>query len=267
MRVGWTLRLYVAIVCLLSLAPIVMLLLISFTGQQYAGFPPQSYGVQWWVAAFHASDYRDAFVFSVLTALTSALIATLVASLAAFGIVRHPRGGVKALATVAFAPLLIPQFVIGISLIDLLTSLNISLAPAGIVIGGILIGIPFATRLVMSNLTAIPDTLEKASSGLGASRWYTIRRVMLPQMAPGIAAAFIMSFVVAFDELDVAIFLILPGRVTMPVQIFNDIQLSSSPLPLAASAMLLCVGVVIMLVLDRTIGILRVLVPGSRNVR
>ena len=71
-----------------------------------------------------------------------------------------------------------------------------------------------------------------------------------------------MSFVVAFDELDVAIFLVLPGKITLPVQIFNDIQLSSSPLPIAASALLLCVGVVIMVILDRTMGIMRVLVPG-----
>jgi len=267
MRVGWSLRIYVAIICVLSLAPIAMLLLISFTGDQYAGFLPHSYGVQWWVAAFHATAYRDAFIFSVVTALTSAIIATCIASLAAFGIVRHPGGGAKTLATIAFGPLLIPQFVIGISLIDLLTSLNVSLAPAGIIIGGILIGIPFATRLVMSNLAAIPDSLEKASAGLGASRLYTVRRVILPQIAPGIAAAFIISFVVAFDELDVAIFLILPGKVTMPVQIFNDIQLSSSPLPIAASAMLLCLGIVIMIVLDRTIGVLRVLVPGSREIK
>jgi putative spermidine/putrescine transport system permease protein len=262
MKVGWSLRVYVVILCALSLAPIVMLLLISFTGQQYAGFPPQSYGVGWWSQAVHDGTYRDAFFFSVLTAAISAIIATVIATLAAFGIVRHPGRGVRMLGTIAFAPLLIPQFVIGISLINLLTKLGVALAPAGIIIGGILIGTPFATRLVMSNLSAIPDSFEKASSSLGASRWYTIRRVLLPQMAPGIIAAFIMSFVVAFDELDVAIFLVLPGKITLPVQIFNDIQLSSSPLPIAASALLLCVGVVIMVILDRTMGIMRVLVPG-----
>jgi putative spermidine/putrescine transport system permease protein len=264
MRIGWSVRVYVVVLCVLSLAPIVMLLLISFTGQQYTGFPPQGYGVHWWSEAFSDSTYRDAFIFSVLTALTSAVIATCLATLAAFGIVRHPGGGVKVLATLAFAPLLIPQFVIGISLIDLLTNINVALAPAGIVIGGVLIGTPFATRLVMSNLSAIPDSFEKASSGLGASRLYTVRRVLLPQMAPGIVAAFIMSFIVAFDELDLAIFLVVPGRVTLPVQIFNDIQLSSSPLPIAASALLLCLGVVIMVVLDRAIGVMRVLIP-ERN--
>jgi putative spermidine/putrescine transport system permease protein len=265
MKAGWSLKAYVVILCLLSLTPIVILLLISFTGQQYAGFPPQSYGVSWWNQAIHDTDYRNAFIFSAVTAAISAVIATLIATLASFGLVRHSGRGVSVIGTIAFAPLLIPQFVIGISLINLLTGLGVALAPAGIIIGGILIGTPFATRLVMSNLAAIPDSFEKASSGLGASRAYTIRRVLLPQIAPGILAAFIMAFVVAFDELDLAIFLVLPGKITLPVQIFNDIQLSSSPLPIAASGLLLVVGALIMVLLDRTMGILRVLVPGRNR--
>lgn len=261
MKVGWSLRAFVAILCLVSLAPIVLLLLVSFTGEQFAGFPPRSYGTHWWSEAFRATDYRDAFVFSVVTSLVSAAIVTVIATFAAFGVTRYPGGSARIVATVAFAPLLIPQFVIGISLINFLTDAGVPLAPAGIIIGGILIGTPFAMRLVMSNLAAIPDSFEKASASLGASRWYTVRRVLLPQMAPGVLAAFIMSFVVAFDELDVAIFLVLPGKTTLPVQIFNDVQLSSTPLPIAASAMLLCVGVLIMVILDRAIGVMNVLVP------
>jgi putative spermidine/putrescine transport system permease protein len=256
----------VALLCLISLAPIVLLLLISFTGDQFAGFPPHSYGVDWWRQAIADGDYRGAFFYSVITAVVSALVTTTVATLAAFGVIRFPGGGARIVGTLAFAPMLIPQFVIGISLIDFLTNLGVEIAPAGVIIGGIIIGTPFAMRLVMSNLAAIPDSFEKASAGLGASRFYTVRRVLLPQMGPGIMAAFIMSFVVAFDELDVAIFLTEPGKVTLPVQIFNDVQLSSTPLPLAASALLLCVGVIIMIVLDRTIGIMRVLVPERSSV-
>jgi putative spermidine/putrescine transport system permease protein len=264
LRVGWALRAYVLLVCCLSLFPIAVILLISFTGQRYTAFPPARYGLNWWQQALASSTYQTDFVYSCATATVAAVIVTAVSCLAAFSIVRHPANDTRALSAIAFIPLLIPQFVIGIALIDLLTTVQFPIAPAGVIIGGVLLGIPFATRLIMSNLTAVPRNLELASAGLGASRFYTWRRVLLPQLAPGLMAAFIFSFIVAFDELDVAIFLVVPNMTTLPVQIFQDVQESSSPLPVAGSALLLIVAVALVVVLDRVFGILKVLVPERR---
>lgn len=261
MKAGNVLRTLTAGACAFAMLPLAMLLVMSFSGQSFVSFPPDEWSTDWWRMAMENDKYRSAAWLSSWTALVSAMLAIAIAVPTSLCLVRFKPPGAKVLASLTFLPLIIPQFVIGISLIDLLYSWEMPLAPVGTIIAATLIATPFAVSLISANLAGIPLSLEVASQGLGASRWMTARRVLLPQMMPSLVASFVLTFLIAFEVLDAALFLTTPEAKTLPVRIFEDLQFQLTPLPIAASAILLCTTAALFLILEKIVGVLGALVP------
>lgn len=250
--------------CTFSVLPLVLVVFVSFSGEQYLRFPPASYGVDLYKAAWESEKYRDAVAYSGIVALIAALLAAVVGTMAAFAFTRYRSRTLNVVESTTFLPLLLPNLIIGVAILGFCISTGLPRAPYGLIAAQTLMIIPFVVRFVMSSLASLPRNVEPASVSLGASRTYTFRRVLFPLLAPGIVAGGLIAFLRAFDETDASIFLTAPGSVTLPVQLFNDFRDSAASVPVAVGAASIVLTAVVVLALDKTVGVLRMILGERR---
>jgi putative spermidine/putrescine transport system permease protein len=113
-------------------------------------------------------------------------------------------------------------------------------------------------RLVTASLAGFDRTLEEAAMNLGADRWTTFRRITLPGILPGVVAAAMFGFVASFGNLELSLFLVAPGRTTLPIAILQYLWWKIDPTIAAISVLQIAVIAVAMLVTDRFVRISRV---------
>jgi putative spermidine/putrescine transport system permease protein len=152
------------------------------------------------------------------------------------------------------SPLMLPSVVIGVALLQFYSHLGLIGNPVSLLLGHLVITIPYSLRLIMASLTGFDRNLELAALNLGASRLQAFRRVVLPLIAPGALSGVAFAFIVSFDDLVVSLFLVSPTLTTLPVRIYNYIDQSSSPMITAMGALLILLAAVILFVIDRLFG-------------
>jgi len=124
--------------------------------------------------------------------------------------------------------------------------------------------VPYALRLALSSAVGLDRDAERAALSCGASRFTAFRRVVLPMIRTGVVGGWVLSFIQSFDELTMTIFVATPGTTTLPVAMYNQIAQTIDPLVASVSTVLIAGTVVLMLVLDRMVGLDRVLIGETR---
>ena len=127
-----------------------------------------------------------------------------------------------------------------------------------------IIVLPYALRLALSSAVGLDRDAERAALSCGASRFTAFRRVVLPMIRTGVVGGWVLSFIQSFDELTMTIFVATPGTTTLPVAMYNQIAQTIDPLVASVSTVLIVGTVVLMLVLDRMVGLDRVLIGETR---
>jgi putative spermidine/putrescine transport system permease protein len=141
---------------------------------------------------------------------------------------------------------------------ELATGLPIIGSLAGLVSAHILVVIPWSVRLVTASLAGFDRTVEEAAQNLGANRWTTFRRITLPSILPGVVAATMFGFVTSFGNLEMSLFLVGPGRTTLPIAILQYLEWKIDPTIAAVSVVQIALIGGAMLVTDRFVKISRV---------
>jgi putative spermidine/putrescine transport system permease protein len=231
-------RTSVAVAYLIIFAPVIMIVVTSFFAQQIVSFPP--------------------------TALLAAGIGVPIGTAAALAIVRSQFPGRNAISTLLLAPLAVPGVVAGAGLYmfyvlaeDVLDR-DIKATTQGLVAAHVLLTIPWTVRLVVASLQGLDRAAEEAAANLGAGPLTVFRRITLPMMRPGIVAAAMFSFIQSFENLDLSLLLVGPGRITLPVAMLNYLEFRIDPtLAAVATLQILIVGI-LMVVTDRFVKLSRV---------
>lgn len=249
------------IVALFMLLPVAAVFITSLTAGQLAELPPHAWSFHWYGQAVQ-SDYVSPFIFSVEVAAVVALIAGFIGTSAAIAIEIFRFPGRDAIYALLMAPLMIPYIIIALGLLELASALGLKSSPYALVAGHIVIVLPFVMRVVLTGAESVDRRLPIASRSLGASEFVTLRRVIIPSLAPAIAAACVIAFVMSFDENVVAIFTALPGAETVQVAIFNAIQQQATPLVSAVSSAMVAISLIVIIIVDRFVGLLRLLSGG-----
>jgi putative spermidine/putrescine transport system permease protein len=128
----------------------------------------------------------------------------------------------------------------------------------GLIAGHVLVVIPWAVRLITASLAGFDRTIEEAAQSLGADRWTTFRRITLPSILPGIVAAALFGFVSSFGNLEMSLFLVGPGRTTLPIAILQYLEWKIDPTIAAVSVLQILLIAGAMLITDRFVRISRV---------
>lgn len=241
------------------LLPLMIILVTSFTNEGYVKFPPRSFGLRWYKAVLANADFTSGLIFSLGIATIVALVAGALAVLSAVGLSRQRFPGRSAVIALLTMPLTLPHIVLAIALLQFVTALAIPSSPYGLLAGHLLITIPYVLRLTMTSLNGLDPQLERASYTLGASRWQTLRLVILPMIGPAVLAGVVFAFLLSFDEVTISLFTSLPGRATLPAQIFEFASQGSDPVITAVSGLMIILASALVLVVEYCFGVLRLI--------
>ena len=262
---GWQIcgQVFGAVFILFMLAPLAVVVLASFTDGGYVRFPPTAFGVRWYLEVFRNQDIMHGFLFSLEIALAVAAISGALGVAAALAMVRWSFPGKNGLLGLLTMPLAVPQVVLALALLQTLAVVQVATSPWGIIGGHLLITMPYVLRLTLTSLHDLDHTMERASYSLGASQWETIRLVTLPLIAPGVVAGVFFAFLLSFDEVTISIFLAIPGKTTLPAQVFAIAATGSDPIITATSGLLIILATAFVLIIERSFGALRLLTGGK----
>ena len=234
--------LFVAMLVLLYL-PIGILFLFSFNAGTRLAFPLEGLTTEWYTAAFDDGALIEAAKNSFVVGIAAATAATALGTMAAIATLRLRFPGRRLLLGLAGLPLLVPFVVMGVAFFLLFVLLDLPRSLVTVAIGHSVIAIPYAALIIVSRLGGLDPALEDAAMDLGATYPATLRRVVLPLIGPSILSAWLTCFIVSFDEIALAIFLV-GGDPTFPVFLYGQLRFAQRLPVLIAMAVLLMIGTV-----------------------
>lgn len=232
------------------LAPLVVVIGVSFNAATGFDFPPRGLSLRWYSNFFTKTSFVDAFFrVSLLIGILAALGATLLGAFAAIGLVRFRFTGRDSLEAFFLMPLLVPHILLGAALYLYYARLGMKSSLLTIVLAHLVIATPYVIRSVTAGLVGIDPRLEEAAMSLGASRAQAFRKVTLPLLRSSLLSGAIFSFIISFSDINLSLFLSGPGMTTLPVHIFSEIQWGGDPTIAAASALqIVIIGLLILIV-------------------
>jgi spermidine/putrescine transport system permease protein len=259
------LRAFFALVVVFLYAPIVILLIFSFNDSALPSFPLSGFTLHWYHQFLTNADLRGALETSAIVAALSSAAAVLLGILASIALVRRSFRGKSGVSALLLSPLVIPLVVFGISLLLLFHALGVGRSILTVVIGHIVISLPYTILVLMPRLQQIDLSLEEAAYDLGASRLRTFRSITLPLILPAVVSAYLIAFTTSFDEYAVASFVV-GSRVTFPIYLYSALRFPSQlPQVIAVAVVVITISltVVVAAELGRRAAERRLEAPGS----
>ena len=227
---GWTLiKLYTVLVYIWMFAPIVAVVLLSFNPQQFGSFPMKGFSFRWYVELAHNPTILGAFKNSMILGSLTAILATSIGIPAAMAFVRYEFPGKDFFNMLLIAPIMIPEVVLGVSLLLFIRWLQQPKSFALLLIGHVVLTLPYVLLVVQARLVGIKREYEEAALSLGAGPFQTFREITLPLLAPAIFAGMLFSFTISFDDVTATLFWATATQQTVPVKIFGMLRNSISP--------------------------------------
>jgi len=220
-------------------APIVILVAYSFNASRlvtvWGGF-----STRWYAALFRDAQMLDAIWVTLRVGLLSATLATLLGVLAAVALARG--GGFRgrtALAGGIYATLVMPEVILGLSLLLLFVAAGLPRGFWTVTLSHATLTLAYATVVVRARLTTFDRSLEEAARDLGCPPWKAFLLVTLPVIAPAVAAAWMLAFTLSLDDLVIASFTSGPGATTLPMRLYSQVRLGVDPKINAVSTLLI----------------------------
>ena len=251
--------LYAAAIAILVFlaAPLLVTMSLSVSDTLFVSFPPKGFTLAWYGKVMRDPEFRSSLAFSLWLAGFATAGAVLLGLPAAFALVRFPVPGAAAVRSLLLSPLIFPVLVTGLALLQLFSALGWGSVPVNLLIAHILVTSPYVVRTVTASLMLADVTLEEAARTLGASHWRTFRRVTLPQIAPGVAAGGLFAFMVSFDNYPVSMWLADARNEPMPMLIYRKASSVFDPSVATISTLMIGLAIVVVLILDRLVGLRR----------
>lgn len=256
------LRLLMGLIYLFLMAPLLVVIAVSFTTTRYLVFPPEGLTLDWYVTVFRDPSWTDSLLTSLQLAAASTVIATVVGVPAAAALARFRFRGRGTATSFVLSPLMVPSVVLAIGTLILYAQIDVDVPFWRLAFAHGVITAPFMIRTLSAGLARTNPALEEAAMNLGATRLVAWLRVVLPVARSALVAGMFLAFIVSFDELVVALFLSQVGLVTLPIRIYGQIEYSLDPSLAAVSALLILLTTVVVVVVAR-LGNLRQFVTGG----
>lgn len=245
------LPIYYLLLLVLLYIPIGVLFLFSINNGVTLTFPLQGLTAHWYQDMFSNGELIRALGNSAIVAFSSSTLATTLGTASAIALVRFNFRGKAVFLAVALMPLLVPFLILGVALLILFSALDIERSLVTIVIAHTVIGLPYTLLIMMSRLVGFDPNLEQAAQDLGATYPYTLRRVIIPLIAPAILAAWLVAFTVSFDEFVLASFLN-GGKITLPVFIFGQLRFANRfPQVVALAVVVMVISIILFIVSEK----------------
>ncbi|MFL6799164.1 MAG: ABC transporter permease [Xanthobacteraceae bacterium] len=245
----WLGRGYLALVYVFLLGPLAFIVAASFNRATSfpAGFEGLTLG--WFRSILDHDEFISSAWTSTMVAALAALIAMVVSFFAAYAMARSRSGESATITTILSVPLLVPQIVMSLAILEFASWLGVGTTLTGLVAVHAVYVMPFALRLIMTGLARFDFVLEEAAASLGASGVATWRKVTLPIIRPSLVAGFTFCFVLSFVNLPLSLFITDARTTTLPIVMFSYIESRIDPMIAAVSTVivLLAAGTTLLL--------------------
>ena len=252
---GARLWLYVAaiLVMIFLVVPTLLVIPMSFSASQYLEFPPRQWSLRWYQSYFNSASWMQATATSLKAGVLTALVATPLGTLAAYGLLVSRVRYAGALTMLLITPMVVPVILIGIGVFYAYVRLKLVNTLTGLVLAHSMLAIPVVMMVVSSSLKGFDMNQERVARSLGASRTYAFLRVTLPQIRFSVITGAVLAFLTSFDEIVVSLFISGGENSTLTRNMFNSLRDQVDP-TIAAISTLIVVVTSLLLVLTQFMG-------------
>jgi spermidine/putrescine transport system permease protein len=249
---AWILRAFFAFVVVFLYAPMVILLIFSFNDASLPTFPLSGFTLHWYGEFLTNSELKSSLKTSAIVAALSSVGAVLLGILSAIALVRHRFRGTGPVSALLLSPLVIPYVVFGLALLLLFHTAGVQRSIHTVVIGHIVITLPYTILVLMPRLQQIDVSLEEAAYDLGASRFRAFRSITFPLLLPAVVSAYLIAFTTSFDEYAVASFVV-GTQQTFPIYLYSALRFPNN-LPQVIAVAVVVISVSLLVVVGAEIG-------------
>jgi spermidine/putrescine transport system permease protein len=249
---AWILRAFFAFVVVFLYAPIVILLIFSFNDAALPTFPLSGFTLHWYHEFLTNSELKSSLKTSAIVAALSSVGAVLLGIVSAIALVRHRFRGTGPVSALLLSPLVIPYVVFGLALLLLFHTAGVQRSIYTVVIGHIVITLPYTILVLMPRLQQIDVSLEEAAYDLGASRFRAFRSITFPLLLPAVVSAYLIAFTTSFDEYAVASFVV-GTQQTFPIYLYSALRFPNN-LPQVIAVAVVVISVSLLVVVGAEIG-------------
>ena len=222
------LRIYAFCAYLYIYIPILILIVFSFNTMKL-NIRWEGFTLAWYGTLFRDQDIIQATQNTLVIAAISTLVATLVGTLAALAMQRYRFPGYAASETLMYIPIVIPEVVMGISLLVFFVMIHFTLGLVTITLAHIAFNIPFVTLVVRARLHGYDNAIDEAAMDLGANEMMTFWRVTLPTILPGVLSGAMLALTLSLDDYVITYFTAGPGSTTLPLRVFSMVRFMVTP--------------------------------------
>lgn len=242
---GW---LYIGCILTFLYAPILVLMVMSFNESRYNALPFR-FSTKWYQDLVQNDALIEASLQSITIAVITGIVSVVLATLLLIGLINSDSKLKNWIDSLVILPLTIPWLIIGLSILLLLSALGLDKNYLVLLIGHIVVSLPYAVMVIKARLQSLDLSITEASASLGANDWTTIRRILLPLLYPAMLAGGFLSFIISFDNFMISYFLIPTGLSTLPIEIYASIKFGFTPEVNAVSTIIILLTMSLLIVM------------------
>lgn len=235
------LRVFVGLVLLFLIAPILVIMPLSFNSESFFSYPIPGFSLQWYMGEygfFTNERWQSALRVSIVVAVAVTILATTLGTIAALGLSRANIPGRGAIMAILISPMIVPVIIAAVGMFLFYARLGLTGTLLGLILAHTALATPFVVITVTATLSGFDRTLMRAGASCGAAPHTVFFKVVMPLILPGVISGALFAFVTSFDEVVVALFLVSPEQRTLPKQMFSGIRELISPTITAAATVL-----------------------------
>ena len=241
------LKIIVSIILIALIAPILIVIPMSFTSVSFFQFPPPGYSLKWYSVFLENSEWVTGLIRSLFIAILTALLSTALGTMAALAVTKLNFYGKKLFLSLMIAPMIIPVIIVAIAIYYTFAPLNLTDSITGLVLSHTVIAVPIVFITVTSSLKGVDPNLELASMGLGSTPIGTFFKIVLPLIRPGIFSGALFALITSLDELVITIFMAGPSTKTLPIVMWENLRTQVNPTIAVVSTILIALTIILFL--------------------
>ncbi|PMR72475.1 ABC transporter permease [Billgrantia endophytica] len=246
----WVFRGVCGLVLLFLIAPVLVIIPLSFSSSSFLTYPLPGFSLRWYEAIFSSGPWMNSLKNSLIVAPLATLLAMTFGTLAAVGLNRADFPGKGLIIALLISPMVVPLVIVAVGMYFFFAQVGLLNSYAGLVLAHTVLGVPFVVITVNATLQGFDFNQVRAGASLGANPLRVFFTVVLPQIVPGVVSGGLFAFATSFDEVVVALFIASPTERTLPIQMFSGIRENISPAIAAMATILILLSTLMLITME-----------------
>jgi putative spermidine/putrescine transport system permease protein len=253
----YTFRVICGLIFFFLLAPILVMIPLSFNAQPYFTFSremltlnPDGYSLRWYRELFNSQSWMQSIRNSVFIGLAATVLATSLGTLAALGLSRSQMPGKALIMGILISPMIVPLIISAAGMFFFYSSVGLANTYLGVILAHAALGTPFVVITVTATLVGFDQSLIRAAANLGASPTRTFFKITMPLILPGVISGALFAFITSFDEIVVVLFVAGVEQRTIPREMWSGIREQISPTILAVATILVLISIALLTTIE-----------------